>query len=508
MEIIRKLVSKFTAKRLQQIDLFRVAPDNVQQKMFQNLTDSGRETVFGIEHGLSSVHSFHDYERFRKLVPINTYEQFQPYINRIIAGEKNVLWNSEIKWFAKSSGTTNAASKFIPISKESLEECHFRGGRDIIALYSAINPDSNILLGRALAVGGSQQINSFDNHAFYGDLSAVIIENLPAWANFLRTPDKATALLPEWEEKIEKMAEKTSKVNVTNISGVPSWTLLLLKRILEITGKTNLHEVWPNLDVFIHGGVSFSPYRSEYQKIITSPQMHYMETYNASEGFFGIQDDPNDTSMLLMLDYGIFYEFIPFDKINTENPEAIPLSDIELGKNYAIVITTNGGLWRYMIGDTVRFTSKTPYKFVITGRTKHFINAFGEELIVDNAERALHFACSKTGAVISEYSAAPIYMSEKSTGGHEWIIEFSTYPSDFQEFADALDTMLKEVNTDYAAKRHKNMTLQSPKIHVARTGLFFDWMKQRGKAGGQNKVPRLSNTRDYLDELIELNRKS
>ncbi len=505
MEIFRKLVSKITAKRLQQIDYFRLNPIEVQAQVFTDLVNAGNETVFGAEHKLSVVKSYSDYEKFCKRIPVRTYEQLQPYINRIINGEQNILWNSEIKWFAKSSGTTNAASKFIPISKESLEECHFRGGRDIIALYTAVKPDNNMLLGRSLAVGGSQQINSFNNDVYYGDLSAVIIQNLPFWANILRTPDKATALLPEWEEKIEKMAEKSSKVNVTNIAGVPSWTLLLLKRVLEISGTNNLREVWPNLEIFVHGGVSFAPYRSEYDALMSSPGLLYMETYNASEGFLGIQDDLNDPSMLLMLDYGIFYEFIPMADFDKPTRPTIPLEAVELGKNYAVVMTTNGGLWRYLIGDTVKFTSLTPYKFIITGRTKHFINAFGEELIIDNAERALMFACEQTGAVVSEYSGAPIFMSESSSGGHEWIVEFSTPPADLQMFTSLFDQKLKVVNTDYASKRHKNMTMQMPKIHIARTNLFFDWMKKRGKAGGQNKVPRLSNSREFLDELLVLN---
>lgn len=502
MEIISKIVSKFAANRLEEIDYFKKNPDEVQTDCFNRLIEAGKQTQFGKEHRFSDLKSLNAYGRFKQNVPIRRYEEFKPYIDRVIAGEKKLLWNSEIRWFAKSSGTTGSASKFIPISKESLEECHFRGGKDIIAVYSRLQPVNKMLAGRALAVGGSQQINSFENNSFYGDLSAVLIENLPFWANILRTPDKATALLPEWEEKIEKMADKTSKVNVTNISGVPSWTLILLKKILSLTGNKNLHEVWPNLELFVHGGVSFTPYRTEYEKIIPSPKMNYLETYNASEGFFGIQDDFEDASMLLMLDYGVFYEFVAFEDFDKEQPDTVPLEDIELNKNYAAVITTNGGLWRYMIGDTLKFTSKKPYKFVITGRTKHFINAFGEELIIDNAEKALDEACKKTKAVISEYTAAPIYMSEKNTGGHEWIIEFSTRPDDFELFAKTLDDNLKAVNTDYAAKRHKNMTLRFPKIHNARKGLFYDWMKKRGKVGGQNKVPRLTNHREYVEALL------
>ncbi len=504
MEIINKLVSKITYRRLREIADFDVKSPEIQENTLKSLLLSGKHTAFGKDHFFSDLKHTSLYDDFRQRVPVRTYEQLKPYIDRIIAGEKNVLWNSPIKWFAKSSGTTNAASKFIPISKEALENCHFRGGKDIIALYHNIKPDSKFMLGRGLVIGGSQQINSFEKNSFYGDLSAVIIENLPFWANILKTPNKATALLPEWEEKIEKMAEQTSKVNVTNISGVPSWTLVLLKRILEMTGKHNILDVWPNLELFIHGGVSFSPYRSQYQSIIQSSDMSYMETYNASEGFFGIQNDLSDSAMLLMLDYGVFYEFVPFENIYDEQPQAIPLEDVELGKNYALVITTNGGLWRYMIGDTVKFTDRNPYKFVITGRTKHFINAFGEEVIIENAEKALNFACAETGAVINEYTAAPIYMSDKNTGGHEWVIEFSRQPGDIEMFTRKLDRKLQEVNTDYAAKRHKNLTLRMPVVHLAKQGMFYEWMRQRGKAGGQNKVPRLSNNRDYIDEILKL----
>lgn len=502
MALIHSIISWVTIKRMNQIDLFKKYPENVQCEQLNYLLKTAKNTEFGKKYGFASIKN---YEEYKKNVPIRNYDDFTEFIERIRKGEQNILWPTPIEWFAKSSGTTADKSKFIPVSREALENCHFRGGRDIIALYTSNFPGHSIFTGKALVIGGSQQINKYENELYYGDLSAVLIENLPFWVRMLQTPEKKIALMDEWEQKIEMMAKSTINENVTNISGVPSWTLVLIKRILEITGKSNLLEVWPNLELFVHGGVSFVPYREQFKKLIPSDKMNYLETYNASEGFFAIQDYPDANGMLLMLDYGVFYEFLPMEEFGKENPKTLTLENVELDKNYALIISTNGGLWRYMIGDTVKFTSKYPFRIKITGRTKHFINAFGEELIIDNAETALKKACERTGAEIKEYTAAPIFMNENRNGGHQWLFEFSKMPDNIEHFMEILDTTLKSLNSDYEAKRYKDISLAFPKIEIAREGLFYDWMKERGKLGGQNKVPRLANHREYIDRLLEMN---
>jgi hypothetical protein len=488
-------------KRYHQIELFMKYPHEVQAEWFNELIDSGSETEWGKKHDYASLRSLAD---FKKAVPVSDYDGLKPYIERIMKGEQNVLWPTEIKWFAKSSGTTSDKSKFIPISKESLEDCHYKGGKDMISIYYNHKPDSRIFSGRALVLGGSSTVNQLNKDSYYGDLSAVIIRNLPFWAEFQRTPSMEVALMEEWEEKLEKMAQITARQDITSISGVPSWTLVLLRRVLEITGKDYISEVWPNLEMFAHGGVSFDPYRKQYRNILNSEMVTYLETYNASEGFFGIQDQfDGDNSMLLMLDYGIFYEFMPMEELGKDHPETLSLHEVETGVNYALIISTNGGLWRYQIGDTIEFTSLDPYRIRVTGRTKHFINAFGEELIVDNAEKALSIACEKTKAIVKDYTAAPVYMEGNSKGSHEWAIEFSQEPESFEFFKDTFDNALKSQNSDYEAKRYKSFVLSEPIIHKLPAGTFYDWMKKRGKLGGQNKVPRLSNNRKYIDEILE-----
>lgn len=504
MAIINKIVSKVTKKRLKQIDFFRNNPEIVQLQVLVNLLNSAKNTVFGKENNFELILSGEIIEKYQQNVLIYDYERIKPYIERIRNGEQNVLWNTPIKWFAVSSGTTSSKSKFIPISKKNLELCHIRGGKDIIAMYNDMVEDAELVKSKSLVIGGSQQIQSVDNEFYYGDLSAVIIDNLPVWSHLLRTPKKEIALLPKWEDKLDKMAMKTITENVTSITGVPSWTLVLLKRILEITGKEKIVDVWPDFELFIHGGVSFIPYRAEFEKILPA-KTRYMETYNATEGFFGIQDDFKSNDLLLMLDLGIFYEFILVENVYDKNPKVYTVIDVELGKNYAMIISTNTGLWRYLIGDTIIFTSLKPHKIKITGRIKHFINAFGEELIIDNAEKALQIASEKTNAHIKDYTAAPIFMSEKGTGGHEWIISFSKEPNDFAKFKEELDLALKAVNSDYAAKRHKDLTIKFPVVHIAKNDLFYRWLKSKGKLGGQNKIPRLSNTREYIDELLLMN---
>jgi len=470
----------------------------LQRAVLEHLIQKAKDTEYGRNHAFDSIKGYDDYVG---CVPVNTYEELKGDIDRMRQGETDILWPGRTKWYAKSSGTTNDKSKFIPVTQDGLHDIHYAGGFDSVAIYLRNNPKSRLFDGRALILGGSHAPNYNLPGSLVGDLSAILIENINPLANLVRVPKKSTALLSDFEVKRDRIAREAMTKNVTNISGVPSWMLSMLTRMMEITGKTHLEEVWPNIEVFFHGGVAFTPYREQYKRLITSPNMHYMETYNASEGFFGIQDDPTDKSMLLMLDYGVFYEFIPMD---SENRQPIPLWEVETGKNYAMVISTSCGLWRYEIGDTIQFTSTNPYKFIISGRTKHFINAFGEELIVDNAEQGLAYACEQTGAEVLEYTAAPVFMDANAKCRHQWLIEFSKRPADVQQFAALLDRRLQEINSDYEAKRYKDITLQHLEIVEARQGLFNDWLKLRGKLGGQHKVPRLSNSRDTMEQLLAL----
>ena len=478
-------------------------PMEVQEELFKKLITTARNTEFGRVHGFADIHT---QQQFRRMIPIFSYEDICPYIERNMAGEQNLLWPSDVKWFAKSSGTTNARSKFIPVSYEALEDCHFKGGKDMLSIYCNNYPDTTLFKGKGLTIGGSQQVNHFDvnKESFYGDVSAVIMSNLPYWTRFVRTPTLDIALMEEWESKIDKMARVTMEEDVTSISGVPTWTIILLQKIMEIKGVDNILEVWPNLEVFFHGAVAFGPYRNIFKGLIPSPDMVYMETYNASEGFFGIQDQKEGDDMLLMLDYGIYYEFIPFNEIHKESPNVIGLDEVKLGEQYAILISTNAGLWRYKIGDTVQFTSLDPFRIKISGRTKHFINAFGEEVVVENAEKAIEIACEKTGALINNFTAAPRYFSAKENAAHEWVVEFERDPDDMDKFCTWLDKKLREINSDYDAKRYRNMALTKPIVHKAPAGTFYEWMKSRGKLGGQHKVPRLSNTREYLDDILKV----
>lgn len=501
MAIINTLFSWYIKKRFHQIELFMKYPHEVQLELFKDLIYSAKYTEWGRHYDYQSINSLED---FKERVPINSYEDLKPYIDRLRKGEQNILWPSEVRYFAKSSGTSNNRSKYIPVTQESLEECHYKGGKDMLSIYCNNNPNSVFFDGKGLALGGSQQINEVNNQEYYaGDLSAIIIDNLPFWAEFIRVPKRSVALMDNWELKIEKIASSTIEQNITNLSGVPSWTLLLLKKVLEISGKDNILEVWPNLEVFFHGGVNFEPYRIQFQKIIPSKDMIYMNTYNASEGFFGIQDSNKSDEMLLMLDYGIYYEFIAVDQLTNEHPKTLALYEISLNTNYAMVISTNCGLWRYMIGDTVEFTNLSPYKIKITGRTKNFINAFGEELIIDNAEKALAKVCQQTDSVINEYTAAPVYFDDHQNGAHQWIIEFEKEPKNLKEFTNLLDQHLKSTNSDYEAKRYRDLILRKPIIQCVSKGTYYKWMKKRGKLGGQNKVPRLYNDRTYVDEILK-----
>jgi hypothetical protein len=475
----------------------------MQRGVLKHLVSEASATEWGIRYNYSSIRN---YEQFVAAVGVQDYETLKADIDRMRRGESNVLWKGACKWFAKSSGTTNDKSKFIPVTPDGLRNIHYRGGYDAVATYLAGNPASRLFTGKALILGGSHSPNYNLPSSLVGDLSAILIENCSPFVNFFRVPPKEIALLGDFEEKMERIARFAFDRNVTNISGVPSWMMAVLKHMLDITGKQSVDELWPNLEVFFHGGVAFTPYREQYHRLIRNSNMKYVETYNASEGFFALQNDPLDPAMLLMIDYDIFYEFMPLEDIGSPSPRVLPLWEVELGKNYAMLISTSCGLWRYMIGDTVRFTSKDPYKIVITGRTKHFINAFGEELIVENAEKGLEQACIETGARVLEYTAAPVFMDAEAKCRHQWVVEFATPPASVEEFATILDTTLQRLNSDYEAKRYKDRTMQRLELVVARENLFSDWLKSKGKLGGQHKVPRLSNSRGYIDELLEMNR--
>ncbi len=501
LDMVNSFISWRMKKRFHQIELFMKYPHETQRELLFNLLDKAKNTELGLKYDFANITS---YEEFRQRVPLNFYEGIQKDVERLRAGEQNIMWPTEIKWFAKSSGTTAGKSKFIPVSQEAIENCHFKAGKDMLSIYCNNKPETKVFSGMGLRLGGSTYINNVDNKSYYGDVSAIIIENLPLWVEMRSVPNNRISLMVEWEEKLEAMANTTIREDVSSLAGVPSWMLVLARKVLEKTGKENLHEVWPNLELYMHGGVNFAPYRHQFRELLPNSDFSFLEIYNASEGFFGIQDITDRHELLLMLDYGIFYEFIPMEIFNGEDSQTIPLNEVEKGKNYAIVISSNAGLWRYIIGDTVRFTSIAPYRIQITGRTKHFINAFGEELIIENAETALRAACDATGAEIDDYSAAPVYMSD-SSGAHEWLIEFNRSPDNLDHFTDVLDQKLKDLNSDYEAKRHKNMALKKPVIRIARENLFYDWLKSKGKLGGQHKVPRLSNNRDHLDEMLKLN---
>jgi len=473
----------------------------VQEELLHSLLDKAKNTEVGKEYDFSSIKT---YREFADRIPVTTYEDNEARIERARRGESNIFWPKPIKWFAKSSGTTNAKSKFIPVSDESLENCHYAASKDLLCMYLNNNPDSQLFLGKGLRLGGSKELYK-DNGTVYGDLSAILIDNMPFWAEFSSTPSNEVSLMGDWETKLDAIVSQTINEKVTSLAGVPSWMLVLLNAVSEKTGKDNLFEIWPNLEVYFHGGVSFDPYVDQYKKLLPRDTFRYYEIYNASEGFFAIQDQNSSNELLLMLDYGIFYEFIPMDSYGSSEEKVIPLSEVEKDQNYAIIITTNAGLWRYKIGDTIRFTSVNPYRIKVTGRTKHHINAFGEELIIENAEAALRKATHLTQTEIVDYTAAPIFMEGKEKGAHEWIIEFKTPPEDFDFFSQLLDKALQEVNSDYEAKRNNNTTLKAPTIHCARERLFYDWLKEKNKLGGQHKVPRLSNTRNYLEELLSLN---
>ena len=497
--------------RMWRIQAWMNNPIEAQRDVLQSLVTAAQYTEFGKRYNFSKLFTV---RAFKQTVPVHEYEDLKPYISRIMNGEQNILWNTPVYWFAKSSGTTSDKSKFIPISDESFEDCHYKAAKDVLTMYYNFNPDSELLTGKGLVIGGSHTINPVNEEARFGDLSAVLLQNSPFWGHWIRTPDLSIALMNEWESKIEKLAHSTIKENVTSISGVPTWTVVLFKRILELTGKKNIHEVWPSLELFLHGGVSFTPYKEQFKKLI-GKDIHYLEMYNASEGFFAAQslsrqsgEHPGDEGMLFFLDHGIFYEFMPVSEYGKKEPLTIGLEDIELGKNYALIISTNGGLWRYQLGDTIQFTSLNPFRIKVSGRLKHFINAFGEEVIVDNTDQAIAIASEKTNAIVNDYTAAPVYFSDHSNGAHEWLIEFDQEPGNLELFIDELDNALKNINSDYEAKRHKDIALGKPIVQVMKKGIFTEWLRSKGKLGGQHKIPRLSNDRNYLEEILAVHEQS
>jgi hypothetical protein len=500
LQIINSFATWILKKRIHQMELFLKYPHEVQEELLFSLIKTAENTQIGKKYDFSSVKN---YTTFSERVPIASYEDLEPLIELTRKGEQNVFWPSTIKWFAKSSGTTNAKSKFIPVSAEALENCHYKASKDLLCLYLNNNEDSQLFTGKSLRLGGSKQLYE-NNNTFFGDLSAILIDNMPIWAEFSSTPSSKISLMGDWETKLPAIINETVNENVTSLAGVPSWMLVLLQKALETTGKSNLLEVWPNAEVYFHGGVSFEPYKEQYKKLFPKDSFKYYEIYNASEGFFAIQDQNGSDELLLMLDYGIFYEFIPMDTFGTLNQHVIRLNQVELHKNYALVITTNSGLWRYLIGDTIRFTSLNPYRIKVTGRTKHHINVFGEELMVENTDTALAKTCKTFNCEMVDYTVAPIFMTNNQKGAHEWIIEFKNAPEDIVKFSQALDENIQAVNSDYEAKRYNNMTLNPLVLNVARENLFYDWLKQQDKLGGQHKIPRLSNERTYLEQLLQL----
>lgn len=493
----------FIKKRIHQIDLFKKYPLEVQTEVRQDLIKRAANTAWGLKHDFGKIKNIQD---FKSAMPLQDYEDIKPYVNRLMEGEQNLLWPTEINWFAKSSGTTQDRSKFIPVSRESLEDCHYKGGKDLISLYYNNNQDSQLYKGKSLTIGGSSQINEMRPDSYFGDLSSIIIKNLPFWVEYKRTPNSTVALMGEWEAKIDQMAEITMNEDVSNIAGVPSWTIVLLKKILEKSGKETIKEIWPNLELFMHGGVNFAPYREQFNKLVGKPELKFYQSYNASEGYFGIQDINGADDMLLMLDYGIFFEFIPESEWQKNQPETIELKDLEVGGKYAIVISTNGGLWRYKLGDTIEVTNTSPFKIKVSGRVKFFINAFGEEVVVENAEAAIAAASAACSCQVAEYTAGPIYMDDDDCGAHEWLVEFEKDPEDLVRFTEVLDAELRKVNSDYDAKRTSDLSLRMPVVHKIESGTFYQWLKSKGKLGGQHKVPRLSNDRQYLEEILNFTR--
>ena len=486
----------------------REQPLKTQNRLLTGLLRRACHTEWGRRYGFGENPTPAD---FARRVPMSTYEQLYPELERVLRGAPDVLWPGPVRWFAKSSGTTNARSKYIPLTDESLRQGHYRAGRDMLALSTYLYPENRLLAGKTLSLGGALSPNPLRPAAadsWVGDVSAIIMQRLPNWAQAIRTPPLALALLDEWEEKIERIARHALHVDVRVLAGVPTWMIVLLRRVTELAGADNIMQVWPNLRLFLHGAVAFGPYRELFRQLIPDEQMRYLEIYNASEGYFALQDQSDSEDLLLLLDHGIYYEFLPAAEFERADPRPVPLRDVELGKSYALVISTNAGLWRYLIGDTVRFTSLAPYRVRITGRTKHFLNAFGEEVVIENAEAAVAAAARATATTVRDFTAAPIFFTAQertSRGGHEWAVEFAGPPPvEPARFIEALDTTLRALNSDYDAKRHRDLALGPPQLRVLPAGTFQAWLAGQGKLGGQHKVPRLSNSRQVLEAVLRV----
>lgn len=497
------IVKPLFMRRIKVVERYADYGDIIQQSLLRNLLTSCAKTEIGRKYDFASIDS---YAKFKERIPIHSYEDLRADIMRMVNGESDILWRGVVRNYAQSSGTSDGKSKYIPISKESFKECHYQGGFDVVAHYFNMNSASRMFSGKGFILGGSFA-NEIAIHkgVCVGDLSANLINNINPLVNLVRVPDKNVALMVDWEKKLPALVNASRKANVTNISGVPSWFLTVIKEVIKAEGCKNIHDVWPNLEVFFHGGISFTPYREQYSHICDNSKMHYVETYNASEGFFAIQSSCDTNAMLLLLDVGVFYEFIPLAEVDTENPQAIPIWEVEIGHTYALLITANNGLWRYMIGDTVRIEQTAPVKIRIVGRTKHYINAFGEELMVHNADDAIAAASAKCNVSVLNYTVAPVYASDNLRGHHQWLIEFAEIPDNISNFARVLDDELQKVNSDYEAKRYKGIFLDTLTIVEARKGVFNDWLASTGKLGGQRKIPRLSNNREFIESMLELN---
>jgi hypothetical protein len=495
-------IKKYFQLRNYQVELWKKNAQSSQEFIFFDLINTAKHTEFGIEHDFEQIQSLEDFQRN---ISIYTYEQIHPYIKKMIDGEEDILWPGKIMNFSKSSGTTNDASKYIPVSHASLYRGNYKAGKDLYSIFFNNYPESDLFKnnGAVFGLGGSFETNN--QGIKIGDVSAIIMDQLPRWAESHREPSIEVALMSDWKDKIPAIIAGIKDKNITHLSGVPTWFVSIFEAIQKETSYSHLRDLWPNLELFIHGAVAFGPYRPLFDKLIPFDDMKYMEVYNASEGFIAIQDDPALVGeMLLLTDHGIFYEFIPMKEYGLTNATAIPLSQVKIGVDYAMIITTNAGLWRYDIGDTVCFTSTDPYRIKISGRTKHFINVFGEELMVGNTDTAIAQTSKELDVVVCHYTAGPIFMNEQGKGGHEWVIEFQNKPEDIEKFIQLLDTNIQVLNSDYKAKRQDNIALQQLKLNVVHKGTFMKWMEQRGKLGGQHKVPRLSNKRRYLKQLLDI----
>ena len=495
--------SHIIKKRIPRIRNYSSSPISCQKTVLEQLLKKAQKTSFGLLHHFNEIRSK---EQFQTLVPLSSYDTLYPYIKRQIEGEENVLWPGKTSWFAKSSGTSGNTSKLLPITVDSLYENHYAGGKDLLAIYYENHSNRKLYNAKHLIIGGSTQINTQTNNTSIGDLSAFIVENLPWWTEIRRTPKRKIALMDNWEEKLDQMAHATLNDNICIVAGLPSWTLVLFQRVLDISGKKNIHEVWPNLELYIHGGMNIDPYRKAFEKMLPNPNMNYVQAYNASEGYFGLQDRKESSDMLLLTDAQVYYEFIPMDEfkgLNSKN--VIDLEEVSIDVEYAIVLTTSAGLWRYIIGDTICFTSILPYRFQVTGRTTHYINAFGEKTIISHVEKALSEAASENDILVFDFTVAPYFEESKGSGGHEWLIALNAEnENQIHTLEAAIESNMKSLNVDYEGKRKDSINMLAPKFSYVQKNIFERWLKKKNKLGGQHKIPRVQNDRIFIEELLEI----